>query len=233
MNIAKDYYQILGVSPSASASDIRRAYLRQALLWHPDRHVGAGPEEMAMAEAWFKEIGEAYSVLSDPRLRSEYDFFRSRRFGNPAVGVSRPSRQAAPSPSSGNNSGAGRTSTDSSQSRSQNWGSSFGAYSQGPSAQASSSTRKTWKDRVWTAVYSAFVASLIFSWWQEPITHIYDSAKEAVGRVSVSASSRRKTVLPKTFQGLVKDNPYYMELKMKEVSMPDSTWFAIQKQKMK
>jgi curved DNA-binding protein CbpA len=64
-------YDILGVSPSATGEEIKFAYRRQAMKWHPDRN----PDNRAEAEARFKEIGTAYKVLSDPRQRAEYDAY--------------------------------------------------------------------------------------------------------------------------------------------------------------
>jgi curved DNA-binding protein len=64
----KDYYQILGVARSASADDIRKAYRKLALQYHPDRNPGD-----KAAEDRFKEINEAYQVLSDKEKRSRYD----------------------------------------------------------------------------------------------------------------------------------------------------------------
>jgi len=62
-------YDVLGVSPTASADEIKRAYRRQAMKWHPDRN----PDNRSEAEIRFKEIGHAYSVLSDPITRRAYD----------------------------------------------------------------------------------------------------------------------------------------------------------------
>src|SRR5689334_9371100 len=68
-----DYYDILGVSKSASADDIKKAYRKQALEWHPDRH----KDNKEAAEKRFKEINEAYQVLSNPQKKSSYDQFGS------------------------------------------------------------------------------------------------------------------------------------------------------------
>ncbi|MBW1669503.1 MAG: DnaJ domain-containing protein [Deltaproteobacteria bacterium] len=72
----KDYYKILGVSKSASADEIKKAYRKLALRYHPDRN--KGDKE---AEARFKEISEAYAVLSDPEKRRQYDQFGAEGFG--------------------------------------------------------------------------------------------------------------------------------------------------------
>lgn len=66
-----DYYDILGVSKGASADEIKKAYRKQALEWHPDRHQG----DKEAAEKRFKEINEAYQVLSDSGKRTSYDQF--------------------------------------------------------------------------------------------------------------------------------------------------------------
>ena len=63
----KDYYQVLGVSRSASADEIRAAYRKLALKYHPDRNPGD-----KQAEEKFKEMNEAYQVLSDPQKRARY-----------------------------------------------------------------------------------------------------------------------------------------------------------------
>jgi len=69
----KDYYKILGVNRSATDDEIKRAYKKKALVYHPDRHSGGSEEDRKEAEKSFKEVGEAYSVLSDRRKRTRYD----------------------------------------------------------------------------------------------------------------------------------------------------------------
>ncbi|XXG56290.1 hypothetical protein AAC387_Pa03g3746 [Persea americana] len=78
-----DYYNILKVSRSATDEDLKRAYKRLAMVWHPDKN----PRNKKEAEARFKQICEAYDVLSDPQKRQIYD-----QFGEEALksGVSQP-----------------------------------------------------------------------------------------------------------------------------------------------
>ena len=66
----RDYYEVLGVGKNASADDIKRAYRRMAMKYHPDKN----PDDKE-AEAKFKECAEAYEVLSDPEKRRRYDQF--------------------------------------------------------------------------------------------------------------------------------------------------------------
>lgn len=66
----RDYYEVLGVARNASEADIKKAYRRQAMKFHPDRNPGD-----ATAEAKFKEAKEAYEVLTDTRKRTAYDQF--------------------------------------------------------------------------------------------------------------------------------------------------------------
>ncbi|CAR21179.1 J domain-containing protein [Lachancea thermotolerans] len=65
-----EYYDLLGIQPDASATEIKKAYRKKAMLTHPDKH----PDDPE-AQAKFQAIGQAYQVLSDPELRSRYDEF--------------------------------------------------------------------------------------------------------------------------------------------------------------
>ena len=71
----RDYYEVLGVDKKASADEIKSAYRKLALKWHPDRWVNGTDAEKKTAENNFKEAAEAYSVLSDADKRAKYDQF--------------------------------------------------------------------------------------------------------------------------------------------------------------
>ena len=71
----RDYYEVLGLQREASEADIKSAYRKQALKYHPDRNQGDSE-----AEAKFKEASEAYEVLSDPEKKSAYD-----RYGHAGI----------------------------------------------------------------------------------------------------------------------------------------------------
>merc|ERR1711902_329713 len=78
----KDYYKILGVGKNANEEEIKKAYKKRALEHHPDRHVGGSDAEKADHETKFKEIGEAYAVLSDSRKKASYDAGQDVENGN-------------------------------------------------------------------------------------------------------------------------------------------------------
>ena len=76
MAAKSDYYDMLGVSKEANADEIKKAYRKQAVEWHPDKH----KENKEAAEKRFKEINEAYQVLSDTQKRSAYDQYGHSAF---------------------------------------------------------------------------------------------------------------------------------------------------------
>lgn len=80
MATKRDYYDILGVAKSASLDEIKKAYRKLALAWHPDRNKAANAHEK------FKEINEAYAVLSDPKKKETYDRFGHAAF-QPGAGA--------------------------------------------------------------------------------------------------------------------------------------------------
>lgn len=89
MATKRDYYEILGVKKDATKADIKSAYRKAALKWHPDKN----PDNKKEAEEKFKEINEAYQVLSDEQKRKTYDQFGHAAFdpsggmgGNPFAG---------------------------------------------------------------------------------------------------------------------------------------------------
>lgn len=110
MDFSKDYYGILGVSRTSSSSDIRSAYRALALRWHPDMHAGESPEKIKEAEERFKEINDAYAVLSDFEQRKIYDRYLAG-VSSSSQSASRPSAQR-PSQSH-SSSGAGASATGS------------------------------------------------------------------------------------------------------------------------
>jgi len=75
----KDYYEILGVTKNSSSTEIKSAYRKKALEWHPDRNKSADAEEK------FKEINEAYEILSNDQKRSAYDQYGHAAF-DPSAG---------------------------------------------------------------------------------------------------------------------------------------------------
>ena len=71
----KDYYQVLGLKKGATADEIKKAYRKLAVKFHPDKN----PDNKE-AEEKFKEINEAYAVLSDPKKKEQYDQFGDTGF---------------------------------------------------------------------------------------------------------------------------------------------------------
>lgn len=80
MATKRDYYEVLGVAKSATPEEMKKAYRKLALEWHPDRN------KSPQAHEKFKEINEAYAVLSDPRKKEQYDQFGHAGPQNPFAG---------------------------------------------------------------------------------------------------------------------------------------------------
>ncbi|NHA14579.1 molecular chaperone DnaJ [Thioalkalivibrio sp. XN279] len=78
----RDYYEVLGLARNATEAELKKAYRRLAMKYHPDRNPG-DPE----AEAAFKEVKEAWEVLKDPRKRAAYDQFGHAGVGGPGGGA--------------------------------------------------------------------------------------------------------------------------------------------------
>ena len=77
----QDYYELLGVSRNASADEIKKAYRKKAIQFHPDKN----PDD-STAEEKFKEISEAYEVLKDSEKKAAYDQFGHTAFKQSARG---------------------------------------------------------------------------------------------------------------------------------------------------
>ncbi|MDP3998430.1 MAG: DnaJ C-terminal domain-containing protein [bacterium] len=82
----RDFYEILGVAKNATPEELKRAYRKMALEWHPDRH----QQDKKVAEEKFKEINEAYEILSKPDKRSAYDQFGRAAFEPGGMGAGGP-----------------------------------------------------------------------------------------------------------------------------------------------
>ena len=82
MTNKRDFYEILGVSKSASQEEIKKAYRKVAMQYHPDRNPGD-----KSAEDKFKEAAEAYEILNDPDKRAQYDRFGHNAFGSGRAGA--------------------------------------------------------------------------------------------------------------------------------------------------
>ena len=83
----KDYYDLLGVEKTASEAEIKKAYRKLAMKYHPDRFANASETEKKEAEEKFKEVNEAYQVLSDADKRAKYDRFGHAAFENGGGGA--------------------------------------------------------------------------------------------------------------------------------------------------
>ena len=83
----RDYYEVLGVSKDASESDIKKAYRKAAMKYHPDKFSNSSDAEKKNAEEKFKEINEAYEILSDPQKKAAYDQYGHAAFENGAGGT--------------------------------------------------------------------------------------------------------------------------------------------------
>ena len=87
-----DYYDVLKVPKTATEEDLRRAYKKLAMRWHPDKHPAAAK---AVAEAKFKQICQAYDVLCDTQKRQIYDLYGEEGLKSSYYDVSSPSGAAA------------------------------------------------------------------------------------------------------------------------------------------
>mmetsp|Transcript_32885 Transcript_32885/g.87225 ORF Transcript_32885/g.87225 Transcript_32885/m.87225 type:complete len:251 (-) Transcript_32885:154-906(-) len=79
---SEDYYEVLGVNRGAGDAEIKKAYKKQALKWHPDKN----PDQRDNAERIFKRVSEAYEVLSDPEKRRMYDAYGKEAFNGGSSG---------------------------------------------------------------------------------------------------------------------------------------------------
>eukprot|EP00921_Rhytidocystis_pertsovi_P010089 GHVQ01016167.1.p1 GENE.GHVQ01016167.1~~GHVQ01016167.1.p1 ORF type:complete len:263 (+),score=40.99 GHVQ01016167.1:386-1174(+) len=84
--MGKDYYKLLGVSKTATDDELKKAYRKLAMKWHPDKHKGQADKKKA--EEMFKDIAEAYDVLSDAERRKVYDDYGEEglKAGGPGQG---------------------------------------------------------------------------------------------------------------------------------------------------
>ena len=73
--VNKNLYDILGIKKDASDDEIRKAYRKMSLKWHPDKHMDDSEEKRKKAEDTFKEVSEAYEILSNKEKRQQYDMF--------------------------------------------------------------------------------------------------------------------------------------------------------------
>lgn len=199
IDFSKDYYTVLGVPSSATANDIRRAYIGLALVWHPDRHSGESPDQVAYAEARFKEIGEAYALLSDYDARKQYDYFHSlssSATASPSPSSRRPAAQPSrPSAGTSSTSGPHPGSAGSSFGASRSSGASSGrdsSFDRGRSWNAGSRTTYTYRDFTQETMrsrrregihrfFSGLCAACLFVWilWA-PLSRLVESTRDTI-----------------------------------------------------
>jgi DnaJ homolog subfamily B member 6 len=79
---SEDYYEVLGLSRGSSEADIKKAYKKMALKWHPDKN----PDQRDNAERIFKRVSEAYEILSDAEKRKLYDMYGKAAFSGSSGG---------------------------------------------------------------------------------------------------------------------------------------------------
>ena len=213
----KDYYQILGILETASQEDIRRAYLQLALIWHPDRHVGESPERIAIATACFKEIGEAYGILSDPAKKADYDWrLRQGRVFPPPRPMGRSTSATATARSSFSTSANGRS--DSSYSRARNWGASYG-YQTSRTSEATR-RRESIAERIGGFFCALFVVILL-NWglFREAAYQIRNSV--AVKTTTWNNPKSATTKAAKNMNDIMNDLMDFPELRTIDVTIPE------------
>ena len=217
MNCMKDYYQILGILETASLEDIRQAYLRMALVWHPDRHTGESPERIAIVTACFQEIGEAYGVLSDPSRKAAYDSRRRQIKATPPPRPARPSSSAsAPSRPRSSTYETGRS--DSSFSRARNWGTAYG--SQTSRARETSGGRESFVD-MFGYFFLSLLVVVFLNWglFREAVYQIRNSVVTNTTPWNKPPSTAPKGA--RNINEIVNELMNFPELKTMDVTIPD------------
>lgn len=94
----RTHYQVLGITPAASTEEVRRAHRQLARVLHPDRLGAAGAAERRLAERRMREVNVAWTVLSDPRRRSDYDRELAAATGTAPAGRPSAGSSAGPAP---------------------------------------------------------------------------------------------------------------------------------------